>query len=114
MRTCPRSRRRGWRGGTSRACRRPWPPAPTTRGGRSGHVALVLLALGVRAHDEGALTVVEEVRVLRRLVTGAVPDDVFLPVARLALRVLVPVARRTGEADDDQIRPAVAVDVFRP
>src|SRR5262249_13844374 len=37
-----------------------------------------------------------------------------LPVAGLVLGVLVPVARLAGEADDDDVRPAVAVEVLGP
>ena len=42
---------------------------------------------------------------------GAVPDQVFFPMARRVLGILVPVAVRPGEADDDLVDPAVAVDV---
>src|SRR5581483_7232537 len=76
--------------------------------------ALGQLADRLRAHDQGPLAGAEQVRVLRRLVTGAVPDDVLLPRPRLALRVLVPVGRLAREADDDLVRPPVTVDVVRP
>src|SRR5207244_4230774 len=74
----------------------------------------VLLPLRLPAHDEDALAGAEEVDVERRLVAGAVPDEVLLLRPRPALRVLVPVARLAGEADDQQVRPAVAVEVVRP
>ena len=54
-----------------------------------------------------------QVEEIGRLVTGAVPDQVFLPVARRVLRVLIPVEIGTGKTDADLIDPAVAVDVVR-
>ena len=60
------------------------------------------------------MAVAEEVGIERRLVAGAVPDLVLGPVARLALGVFVPEGRHAGEADDDLIDPAVAVDVVGP
>src|SRR5262249_61812267 len=47
-------------------------------------------------------------------VTGTVPDLVLLPVSGLAPGVLIPVARFAGEGNDDQVRPAVAVDILGP
>ena len=49
----------------------------------SGHLALVVLALGLPAHDQHAVAVAEEVRIEGRLVAGAVPDFVLRPVAGL-------------------------------
>ena len=83
-------------------------------GREPGHLAFVVLALGLPAHDQHALAVAEQVGVERRLVAGAVPDLVLGPVARLALGVFVPVGGLAGEADDDLVGPAVAVDVVGP
>ena len=52
-------------------------------GREPGHLAFVVLALGLPAHDQHAVAVAEEVGVERRLVAGAVPDLVLGPVARL-------------------------------
>src|SRR5207245_6806303 len=80
------------------------------------HLSLVFLAFRLPAHDQHALAGAEQIDVLRRLVAGAVPNRVLLPMAgQPALAgVLVPVARSAGEADDDVVRPAVAVDVIGP
>src|SRR5262249_45904357 len=78
------------------------------------HLPLVFLALRLPTHHQHALAGAEEIDVLRRFVAGTVPDHVLFPVPLLALRILVPVARRAGETNDDIIRPAVAVDVVRP
>ena len=51
---------------------------------------------------------------LRRFIGGAVPDFVLVPRTGFPLRVLEPVTRFTGEADDDDILPTVAADVVRP
>src|SRR5262249_44901152 len=85
-------------------------------GRQPGHLALlvVALALGLDSHDQDTRLIAEQVDVLRRLVAGVVVQDVFLPVPRLVLGVLVPVTDPAGEANDDQVRPAVAVDVVGP
>src|SRR5206468_440846 len=87
------------------------PAVPVGAGPEPGHLALILFTLRLPAHDQDALAVAEQIDVLRRLVAGALPDEVFLPVPRLAARVLVPVAGGAREADDDQVRPAVVVDI---
>ncbi len=46
-----------------------------------GHLAFVVLALGLPAHHEHAMAVAEKIGVERRLVAGAVPDLVLRPVA---------------------------------
>src|SRR5437763_1785904 len=68
-------------------------------GAKPGHLALVLFALRLPTHDQYALAGAEQVFVDRRLVTGAVPEQMRLPVARLVLGVFVPVARLAGERD---------------
>ena len=79
-----------------------------------GHLAFVVLALGLPAHDEHAMAVAEEVGIERRLVAGAMPDLVLGPMARLALGVFVPERRHSRKTDHDLIDPAIAVDVVRP
>src|SRR5262249_61956331 len=71
-------------------------------------------APGASALDQNVVLVGEQTDVLRRLVAGAVPDGVLLPVALLPLRVLEPVAGGAGEVDHDQVRPAVPVEVVGP
>ena len=51
-------------------------------GREPGHLAFVVLALGLPAHDEHAVAVAEEVGVERRLVAGAVPDLVLAASSR--------------------------------
>jgi hypothetical protein len=84
----------------------------SSRVGREpGHLPLIVFALGLPAHHQHALALAVQVGIQRRLVAGRVPDFMLLPGAGLVLRVLVPVARRTGEADDDLVHPAIAVEV---
>src|SRR4029079_2987405 len=72
------------------------------------------LPLRLPAHHQDSFAVAEQVGVDRRFAAGRVPDGVLLPVPVLALRVLHPVTRRAGEVDDDEVLPAVTVEVVAP
>src|ERR1051326_4616131 len=79
-----------------------------------GHLTFVILVLGLPAHDQHALAVAEQIEVLRRLVTGAVPDLALFPQALLLARIFVPVAGRAGEAEDDHARHSVTINIIPP
>src|SRR6266487_2908611 len=83
-------------------------------GCKPGHLTLIFFAWRLPAHHQHALAVLEQVRILRRLVAGAGPNGMFFPMSFLAFGVLVPIRRFAGKANDDLIRPTVAVDVIRP
>src|SRR5437899_597897 len=80
-------------------------------GREPGHLTLILFTLWLPTHDEHALTGTEQVSIERRFITGAVPNFVLLPMSRGAPGVLVPVARLAWKRNDDQVRPAVAINI---
>ena len=65
-------------------------------------------------HEQHALAGAEQVGILRRFVASTLRDDVRFPVSFLALGIFVPMARSAGEADDDKVRPTVAVEIVGP
>src|SRR5262249_44486438 len=83
-------------------------------GRKPRHLPFMVLAFGLSTHDQDAFAVLEKINIERRFVTSAVPNHMFFPIAALATRVLVPMTRSSREADDDQIGPAVSVDVLGP
>src|SRR6185312_13806356 len=83
-------------------------------GREPGHLAFVVLALGLPPHDEHPPAVAEQIGVEGSLVAGAVPDLMSGPVARLSFRVFVPDRGNAGETDDELVDPAVAVHVVTP
>ena len=67
----------------------------------------------IPAHDEIFLARLEQIDVDRRLVAGAVGQQVRLPLAALGAGVFVPVAWVAGEGNDDHVGPAIAVSLLR-
>ena len=62
-----------------------------------GHLAFILLALGLPAHDQNATAVAEQIGVQGGFIAGAGPDFVPGPVALLAPGVFVPEAATPGK-----------------
>lgn len=66
------------------------------------------------AHQHFLRAVAVDVEVFRALVVRHVGDHIASPRPRHALRVFEPHGRLSREFDDEQVVPAVAVEVFRP
>src|SRR5579871_6555907 len=81
---------------------------------KPAHLSLVLFALRLGAHHQDGFAVAEQVPKLRRFVTRAVPEEVLFPVPGFALRILIPMTGIPRPADDDEVRPAIVIDIRGP
>src|SRR5262245_13018496 len=81
---------------------------------RIGRIEIGITVLAFRDAHEFRLAVAGEIGKRRRFVVGVLEDLVTGPVAVLALRILEPGGVLPRKADDQDVLPAVLVEVERP
>src|SRR5690606_1761335 len=80
-------------------------------GGIAPRAEVADLSFGLVAEDHARLAVAQQVGEDRCFIAGAAAGEMLFPVSGLALGVLVPMERLAWKADDDDVGPAVLVDV---
>src|SRR5579864_5276685 len=80
--------------------------------GRGGDGKIAHLVLWLGTENQLRLSAAGEVEKIGRLITRAMPDEMFLPMAGGVLWILEPVELGAGEPDQDQVDPTVAIHVI--